>query len=103
MTTTLSGHIEVDDNHVARVSGTRIKVIHLVMEKMANGWGPEEIQRNFPHLSLAAVYAAFSYYHDHKGECDKQIEASVKFAEEMRAQSRPPPVAERLRAEGKLS
>ena len=102
MTTTLSGHIEVDDSNVARVARSRIKVIHLVMEKVANGWGPEEMQRNFPHLSLAAVYAAFTYYYDHQVECDAQIEASVKFAEQARAQAGPSPVAARLRAEGKL-
>jgi uncharacterized protein (DUF433 family) len=103
MTTTLSGHIEVDDRQVARIAGSRIKVIHLVMEKMANGWGPEEMQQNFPHLSLAAVYAAFTYYHDHKAECDEQIAASVKFAEQMRGQAGASPVAQRLRDEGKLS
>ena len=102
MTLTLSGHIEVDDHGVARVAGSRIKVIHLVMEKMANGWGPEEMQQNFSHLSLAAVYAAFTYYYDHQAECDAQIEASVKYAEEMREKAVPSPVAARLRAEGKL-
>lgn len=102
MTTTLSGHIEVDDQGIARIAHSRIKVIHLVMEKSANGWGPEEMQTNFPHLSLAAVYAAFTYYYDHQAECDAQIEASVKFAEKMRAQAGPSPVAARLRAEGKL-
>ena len=103
MATATSGHIEVDDNRVARIAGTRVKVVHLVMEKMANGWGPEELQQNFPHLSLAAVYAAFAYYHDHKSECDEQIAASVKFAEQMRTQSEPSPVAQRLRNEGKIS
>ncbi len=87
MTTVMSGHIEVDDNHVARVAGSRVKVIHLVMEKVANGWGPEEIQRNFPSVSVAAVYAALTYYYDHQAECDAQIEASVKFAKEMRDQA----------------
>jgi hypothetical protein len=47
MTTTLSGHIEVDDNGVARITGSRIKVIHLVMEQRANGWSAEETQQNF--------------------------------------------------------
>jgi len=102
MTATVSGHIEIDESHVARVAGTRTKVIHLVMEKMANGWAPEEIQQNFPHLSLAAVYAAFSYYHDHKSECDDQIAASVRFAQQSRAQAGPSPVAQRLRGEGKI-
>ena len=102
MTTTLSGLIEVDDQGIARVAHSRIKVIHLVMEKSANGWGPEEMQGNFPHLSLAAVYAAFTYYYDHQAECDAQIEASEKFAEEMRAANPEGPFIQRMRAEGKL-
>ena len=102
MTTTLSGHIEVDDNGIARVAGSRIKVIHLVMEKNTNAWSPEEIQRNFPPLPLAAVYAAFTYYYDHQAECDAQIEASVEYARQMRAQAGQSPVAARLRNEGKL-
>ena len=102
MTTTLSGHIEVDDNQVARIAGSRMKVVDLVMTKMANGFNPDEIRENFPFLSLAGIHAAFTYYYDHKAECDAQIEASVKFADQMRAQAGPSPVAARLRAEGKL-
>jgi uncharacterized protein (DUF433 family) len=102
MTTAMSGHIEVDDNNVARIAGSRIKVIHLVMERIANGWGADELHRNFPHLSLAQIHAALAYYYDHRAECDAQIEASAKYADEMRAKAGPSPVAARLRAEGKL-
>lgn len=102
MTTVMSGHIVVDDKNVARIARSRIKVIHLVMEKMANKWDAEELQRNFPHLSLGQVYAALAYYHDHRAECDAQIEASIKLADEMREKAGPSPVAARLRAEGKI-
>ena len=103
MTTTLSGHIEVDDDHVARIAGSRIKVIHLVMEKKANGWSAEETRQNFPHLSPAAVYAALTYYHDHLTECDAQIDASIRVAAESRALTPEGPFVERMRSEGKLS
>jgi len=103
MTITLSGHIEVDDSRVARIAGSRIKVIHLVMEKRANGWSPEETQQNFPQLSLAAVYAALTYYHDHLAECDAQIEASVRLAEEKRAVTPEGPFVTRMRSEGRIS
>ncbi len=102
MTTVMNGHIEVDDRGLARIAGSRMKVIHLVMEKNVNGWGPEELQQSFPQLTLAQVYAALSYYHDHKPECDAQIDASVKYAEEMRAAAPEGPFVKRMRAEGKL-
>jgi uncharacterized protein (DUF433 family) len=102
MTTTLSGHIEIDDTRVARIAGSRIKVIHLVMEKQANDWSPEETQKNFPHLSLAAVYAAMTYYHDHRTECDAQIDASLRLAEESRSSTPDGAFVKRMRSEGKL-
>jgi uncharacterized protein (DUF433 family) len=103
MTTILSGHIEVDDDHVARIAGSRIKVIHLVMEKKANGWSAEETQQNFPHLSLAAMYAALTYYYDNQAECDTQIDHALRLAEEGRASTPEGPFVVRMRSEGKLS
>src|SRR5690349_19454064 len=102
MTTVMSGHIEVDEKGIARIAGSRIKVIHLAMDKIANGWTPEEMQQNYPHVSLAAIYAAMTYYYDHQAECDRQIEDSAKFAEEMRQQAGESPFVKRMKAEGKL-
>src|SRR5271165_404896 len=95
-------HIELDEKGVARIRGSRMKVIHLVMEKMANGWGPEEMHAQFPHLSMAEIYAAFAYYHDHKNELDAEIQQSVRFADEMAAKAGESPTAKKLRAAGKL-
>jgi uncharacterized protein (DUF433 family) len=102
MITAAINHIEVDERGVAKLVGSRIKVKHLVMDKMANGWGPEQIQEQHPHLSLAQVYAAFAYYYDHKAEIDADIEAETRFAEEARLAAGESPIAKRLRAEGKL-
>jgi len=102
MTTTLNGHIEVDDSRVARIAGSRVKVINLVMEKMANEWSPEQIQQNFPQLSIAAIYAALTYYHDHRADCDAQIAASAQVVAEARALMSDGPFVTRMRSEGKL-
>jgi len=83
-------HIDVDARGVARIAGTRSKVIQIVMDRMANGWGPEEIHAQYPHLSLGQIYAAFAYYYDHKAELDAQIEADIRRAEEMRARASEP-------------
>ncbi|HET6572255.1 MAG TPA: DUF433 domain-containing protein [Fimbriiglobus sp.] len=79
-------HIEVDDRGVAKIVGTRSKVRHIVMDTM-NGLSPEDIRVQYPHLSLAQIYAALAYYHDHKAEIDKEIEEGLRYADEMRAKN----------------
>lgn len=92
----------MDDQGVARIEGSRIKVMHLVMEKTANGWTPEEVQRQFPHLSLAQVYAAFAYYHAHRDEIDRQIKASLEQSDQARADAGESAIVRRLRQAGKI-
>ena len=96
MTTALIDHIVLDDKGVARVSGTRMKVIHLVMDKMANNSTPEEMTVVFPPADAnAQIHAALSYYYDHKSELDARIAESVDRFEELRAQSKSQPTLRR--------
>ena len=37
----------------------------------------EELVRMFPHLSLAQVHDALSYYYDHQAEIDKEIKSNL--------------------------
>ncbi len=54
------------------IRDTRTSVKNLVIYyKM--GYTPEEIQYELPHLSLAQVHDAISYYYDNKKEIDKEI------------------------------
>jgi uncharacterized protein (DUF433 family) len=41
---------------------------------MAYGVMPEEITRSLPHLTLAQVFDALSYYSDHQAEINFYIE-----------------------------
>ena len=50
-----------------------------VVTARARGETPEQIQANFPTLSLAQVHGAIVYYLEHQGELD------VRFSEEDRA------------------
>ena len=95
-------HIDVDEKGVARIAGTRMKIIHLVMEKMANGWTPEEIQAQHPHLKLSQVHAAFAFYYDRQPELDAAIQASLDDADALRNQLGQSPLVAKLRALGKL-
>jgi len=103
MTVALIGHIDVDENGVARIVGRRTKVLQIAMDKMAHGWSAEEIQAEYPHLTLAQIHAALAYYYDNQVEIDEQIARDVERAESMRDQSRPSPIAEKLKLMGKLS
>ena len=55
------------------VVGTRTPV-RAVVELWRLGVAPEEIPGHFPHLTLAQVFDALSYYADHQAEIERYIE-----------------------------
>ena len=55
------------------ISGTRFPIRSVVIQVLRHGLTPEELVREFPHLSLAQVYDALSYYYDHRGAIDADI------------------------------
>ncbi|MBV8844999.1 MAG: DUF433 domain-containing protein [Bryobacterales bacterium] len=55
MTVGITTQIDLDDRGVAWISGTRVKVAEVVLDKIAHGWSPEEIDFQHPHLSLAQI------------------------------------------------
>ena len=68
------------------------------------GWTPEEIRRQQPHLTLAQIYAALSYYHDHRDAFDTEIEAGLRRADQAATEHevRNSPLRLRLRKLGRL-
>jgi len=98
MTTATIDHIVIDDKGRAKIKDSRHKVIQIVIDKKEHGFSPEEIQEQFPDLSLAAIHAALAYYYDHKEELDKEIEAYSKFSEKMRQEAFNSPVQKKLRS-----
>src|SRR6266700_5453566 len=90
-------YIEVDDRGVAKLIGHRIKVEHLVGLKQANGWTIEELHEQFPHVSMAKIHAAFSYYYDHQAEIDAQMERGLREYERLRAAAADSPMTQKLR------
>lgn len=73
MTATFTTQIEIDGEGVAWIGGTRTKVVEVVLDKMAHGWSPEEIHFQHPHLSLAQIHAALTYYYENQPVIDEQI------------------------------
>ena len=102
METTLNGHVEIDECGVARIAGSRIKVQHIALEKVRCGLSVEEIHSAHPHLTLSEIYAALSYYHDHKTEMDERIERDYQSVEAMRESAGETSITKKLRALGKL-
>jgi uncharacterized protein (DUF433 family) len=66
------------------IADHRIRVMDIVLWHNKLGWSPDEIVSQFPQLTLADVYAALTYYWDHK----KEIEAEIRRAEEAEAKAR---------------
>jgi uncharacterized protein (DUF433 family) len=55
------------------IEGTRTP-IRAIVELWRQGLLAEEIPSHLPHLSLAQVFDALSYYSDHQGEINTHIE-----------------------------
>ncbi len=68
----------------ARVAGHRIRVQDIAIEHETWGQSPDEIAANHRGLTLADVYAALAYYHDHRDAIQREIEEDRAFAEQFR-------------------
>jgi uncharacterized protein (DUF433 family) len=95
-------HISLDERGVAWVDDSNTKVREIVLDVLANGWTPKEIHLNHPHLSLGQIHAALAYYYDHKPELDREIEESLKQAEQLKTSAGESPVRKRLASLGKV-
>ena len=68
------------------IAGTRFSVRVVVSYVLRLGLTPEELQADFPHLSLAAIYDALSYYYDNREDVDAEIKANDELSAQAEAQ-----------------
>jgi uncharacterized protein (DUF433 family) len=101
--TALQTRICLDDEGRAWIEGANTRVLQIAMDQYAHGWTAEEIHAQHPHLSLAQIHAALSYYHDHKAQMDAEIEAGLRENETLQAQAGMSKAEMRLRQQGLLS
>lgn len=77
MTTVTEHHYVITDDQILRgepiIRGTRTPV-RAIVELWRQAVAPEEIPNHLPHLSLAQVFDALSYYSDHTSEINAHIE-----------------------------
>ena len=64
-----------------RIAGSRIRVQDIVVWHEVHGLSADEIVSQFPGLTLADVYAALTYYHDHREEIRQHMRDAEAFVE----------------------
>jgi uncharacterized protein (DUF433 family) len=95
-------HIDLSEDGVPMIAGTKTKVVEVVLDHLAHHWDAEEIQRQHPHLPLSAIYSALAYYHDHQDEMNSDIAKRLQKVEQIAGAQPPSVVRTKLRALGKL-
>ena len=95
-------HIVLDDEQVPFIAGTTMKVVELVLERLAYGWSPEELHFQHPYLTLGQIHSALAYYWDHRETLDADIERRLQAVRDAEQDRGPSPLAARLYAEGLL-
>lgn len=88
-TSTSKEHIEITAGIAGgkpRIAGHRITVQNIVIWHERLGMSADEIAAEFD-LSLADIYAALTYYFDHRTDIDRSIEEGNAFAESLRART----------------
>jgi len=55
------------------IRGSKFPVRSVVNYVLRQGLSPEELVKEFSHLTLAQIYDALSYYYDHKESIDNDL------------------------------
>src|SRR5712691_9473872 len=79
------------------VAGTRIRVQDVFVWHELQRQSADEIVSRFLQLTMADVYAALSYYWDHRDEIQRDMQAESDLVTRLRQQS-VSPLAEKLAA-----
>lgn len=79
----------------ARIAGTRIRVMDIVIWYEKHGKTADEIIDMFSHITLADVHAAIAYYYDNREEIESSFAREREFANEI-AKKYPSKLKEKL-------
>jgi uncharacterized protein (DUF433 family) len=89
-------HICLDERGTAYIAGTSLKVAAIAIDAVTWEMTPQQIQENYPKLSLAQIHAALAYYYDHQAEIDAQLAAWDAEYEKLRTANPNPLTREQL-------
>ncbi len=81
-------HLTIRDG-VARIGDTGFKVKYLASAHHFWGWDAEELMRQYPDLKPVEIYAALTYFYDHREEILKELEQEHLEHEQGRQRQEP--------------
>jgi len=93
-------HIVLNDSKTPIIEGTTMKVVELALAQAAYGWSAEELNLQFPHLTLGQIYSALAYYWDHRNELDKNIENRIETVNKIQKSMPVSDLVKKLKAKG---
>ena len=89
MTNTIATYVEIRLNQAgcarAFIEGTRVRVQDVAMLAERQGRTPDQIVDAYPHLTLAQIHAALSYYFDHRLEIQSDLKADEELVEKLKS------------------
>jgi uncharacterized protein (DUF433 family) len=91
-------HIDITDGICGgrpRIAGTRVRVQDIVIRHEQWGMTPDEIVETFSGLTLADIYAALAYYHDHVDRIRSDLDVDARRIADL--ESKGPPIGEKIR------
>ncbi|SRR5215204_3566963 len=97
MVDVITQHIEIVQGArgpKARIAGHNIRVQDIVVMHERLGMSVDEIVEQLPTISHADVYAALTYYWDHRDEIDSKIAEDNTYVEEVQKRLGPSPLEE---------
>jgi uncharacterized protein (DUF433 family) len=97
MTVVTENYIEIDENHIAWIVDSKVKVIEIALDKLAHGSSAEELHFQYPYLSMAQIHAALAYYYAHQEELDAEIFRRLREVDELAARNADSPLQRKLR------
>jgi uncharacterized protein (DUF433 family) len=96
-------YIELDDNGIASITDTTLKVTELITSHLTYGWSPEELHFQYPHITLSQIYSALAYYWDKQETLDAEIKYRLEQVEALCRTAPPSRIAQKLRERGVIS
>ncbi len=89
--------IEIDGGGVAWVRGKQVKVVEIVLDKLAHGGSVKEIRSRFPKLTQKQIGAALDYFRDHQDEFQAEIQRIGQHLRQLGVREEDSPFQRRLR------
>ena len=72
------------------IAGTRIRVQDIYVWHELQSRSADEIVSDYPHITMADVYAALTYYWDHRDDMQRQMLEEDAFVAAMKAKHTSP-------------